>query len=70
MQDYFITKSIIIMSIFRAYDIRGIYGKELTNETAERIAKAFANILNAKDAVVGMDVRTSSPELKCLLLKV
>jgi len=69
MQDYFITKSIIIMSIFRAYDIRGIYGKELTNEIAERIAKAFVNLLHSKNTVVGMDVRTSSPELKRSVIK-
>jgi phosphomannomutase/phosphoglucomutase len=69
MQDYFITKSNIIMSIFKAYDIRGIYGKELTNEIAEKIAKAFVNLLHSKNTVVGMDVRTSSPELKRSVIK-
>jgi len=29
------------MSIFRAYDIRGIFGEDLTEETAEEIGKAF-----------------------------
>jgi phosphomannomutase/phosphoglucomutase len=57
------------MSIFRAYDIRGIYGKDLTDEIAEKIAKAFINLLQAKKAVVGIDVRMSSPELKESVVK-
>ncbi|MEM5782290.1 MAG: phosphomannomutase [Candidatus Aenigmatarchaeota archaeon] len=57
------------MSIFRAYDIRGIYGKELNDEIAEGIAKAFVNLLNAKKAVVAMDVRLSSPKLKKAVIK-
>jgi len=57
------------MSIFKAYDIRGIYGKELTDEIAKKIAKAFVNLLGAKKAVVGIDVRTSSPELKEIVIK-
>ncbi|OGI12163.1 hypothetical protein A3K64_02405 [Candidatus Micrarchaeota archaeon RBG_16_36_9] len=57
------------MSIFRAYDIRGLYGKDLTDEIAEKIAKAFVNLLHAKKAVVGMDVRTASPQLKESVIK-
>ena len=57
------------MSIFKAYDIRGIYGRDLTDEIAEKIAKAFVNLLHAKKAVVGMDVRTSSPQLKESVIK-
>ena len=52
------------MSIFRAYDIRGVYKKDLTDEIVEKIAKTFVNLLKAKKVVVGIDVRTSSPELK------
>jgi len=52
------------MSIFRAYDIRGVYKKDLTDEIAEKVSKAFINFLHAKEAIVGIDVRTSSPELK------
>ena len=57
------------MSIFKAYDIRGIYGEELTDDIAEKIAKAFVNLLRAKKVVVGIDVRTSSPELKNTVIK-
>lgn len=57
------------MSIFKSYDIRGLYDKDLTDEIAEKIAKAFVNLLHAKKAVVGMDVRTSSPQLKESVIK-
>jgi len=33
------------LSIFRAYDIRGIYGKDLTEEIARKIGQAFAQYL-------------------------
>jgi len=57
------------MNIFKAYDVRGIYGKDITDEIAEKIAKAFVNLLQAKKAVVGIDVRTSSEELKKAVIK-
>ena len=51
------------MSIFRAYDIRGIYPKDLNEEIAEKIGKAFGTF-NPGKIVVGMDARLSSPSLK------
>lgn len=52
------------MSIFRAYDIRGIYGKDLTDEIAEKISKAFVSLLHVDRVVIGIDIRTSSHNLK------
>ena len=52
------------MSIFRAYDIRGIAGKDLGNEIAEKIGKAFATYVGGGEIIVGYDARISSPELK------
>lgn len=55
--------------IFRKYDIRGVFGKSLTAETAERCAKAFAlqviEETGKKHPVlsVGRDIRFSSEEL-------
>jgi len=57
------------MSIFRAYDIRGIYGKDITTETAEKIGKAFATYVNGGEIVVGYDARIGSPELRDSLIK-
>ncbi|MCD6575777.1 MAG: phosphoglucosamine mutase [Nanoarchaeota archaeon] len=39
-------------NIFRAYDIRGIIDKEITEETIEKIGKAFGTFLNGKGTVV------------------
>lgn len=52
------------MSIFRAYDIRGVVGKDLTNELAYRIGRAHAAFTKAHTVVVGNDMRSSSEELK------
>jgi phosphomannomutase len=46
--------------IFKPYDIRGLYPSELNEEAAYRIGKAIALFSNAKNAVVGRDVRLSS----------
>ena len=31
--------------IFKAYDVRGIYGEQIDGEIAERIGRAFAHVL-------------------------
>ncbi len=50
--------------IFRAYDIRGKYPKELNQESAYRIAMAFSVLYpDAKKIVVARDPRHSSPFL-------
>ncbi|MDQ3008901.1 MAG: phosphomannomutase/phosphoglucomutase, partial [bacterium] len=50
-------------SIFKAYDIRGVYGQQLTDDIAEGVGKAFVKVLQPKTVVVGRDGRTSSPAL-------
>ena len=51
--------------IFRAYDIRGIYGEDLTEGVAERIGRAIASYMDGegKCMLVGRDVRLSSEPL-------
>jgi phosphomannomutase len=49
--------------IFKAYDIRGIYGTTLTDDIAERIGRAYATFLKPKKVVVGMDMRPHSKPL-------
>ena len=49
--------------IFKAYDIRGIYGDTLTEDTAYRIGRAFATFLKCRKVVVGRDMRPHSPPL-------
>src|SRR6185312_14037719 len=55
--------------IFKAYDIRGIYGEQIDGEIAERIGRAFAHVLAdlagkpVTDLRVGLgrDMRLSAP---------
>ncbi len=59
-------------NIFREYDIRGIVGEQLTDETIGVLGKAigtfFANN-GAKRIAVGYDARVSSPRFRDLLVK-
>jgi phosphomannomutase len=50
-------------SIFKAYDIRGIYGDTLTEELATKIGRAFATFLGCKKVAVGRDMRSHSEPL-------
>jgi phosphomannomutase len=50
-------------SIFKAYDIRGIYPTDLDESVAYRIGRAFATLLGAEQVVVGRDMRLSGPPL-------
>ena len=58
----------ISQDIFRAYDIRGVYGDELDASIGERVGLAFGNFLrktNSEGKVsIGCDARVSSPELQ------
>ena len=52
------------MGIFKAYDIRGIYGQELTDDMFYKIARAYARFLGSpKKIVVARDIRPHSEPL-------
>ena len=40
------------MSIFKAYDIRGIYGQDLTQDVFYKIARAYARFIEPRKVVV------------------
>jgi phosphomannomutase len=50
-------------SVFKAYDIRGLYPTQLDAELCRRIGRAFVDYLGAREISVGRDCRLSSPEL-------
>jgi phosphomannomutase len=50
-------------SIFKAYDIRGLYPSQIDREVARRIGRAFIDYLGARRIAVGHDMRASSPEI-------
>src|SRR5580658_10375017 len=57
--------------IFKAYDVRGLYGEQIDGEVAEQLGRAFARVLGelAGKPVgelrvgLGRDMRLSAPEL-------
>ncbi len=57
--------------IFKAYDIRGLYGEQLDGDTAELIGRAFARVLSDLESKptdelrvgLGRDMRLTAPEL-------
>lgn len=50
-------------SIFKAYDIRGLVGKELTAEVALGVGRALADYVSEGPVAVGHDMRPDSAEL-------
>ncbi len=58
--------------IFKAYDIRGVYGEDITEETAETIGKGAGTFFqknNISKIIVGRDNRISSPSISESLIK-
>ncbi|WP_428819995.1 phosphomannomutase [Microbulbifer sp. MCCC 1A16149] len=51
------------VTAFKAYDVRGQVPEELNETIAWRIGYGFARLLNARNLVVGHDIRLSSPAL-------
>ena len=51
------------LDIFRAYDIRGVFGVDFEPKDFYRIARAYAECFQPRTVAVGHDVRESSPEL-------
>ncbi len=56
-------------SIFRAYDIRGVYGEQLDEGLAYLIGRAVVSFTEANRILVGRDMRESSPKLRDALVR-
>jgi len=50
-------------SIFKTYDIRGIYPEDIDEAGAFKIAQAYATVLKPKTVALGRDIRVSSDSL-------
>src|SRR5690349_5186121 len=58
--------------IFRGYDLRGLVGSELNEETVSLLARGYATWLIERriyDCVVGYDCRLSSPEFSQIFVR-
>ena len=54
---------------FKAYDVRGIYGKDIDTDLAYKIGRAFVYYLKARTIAVGRDMRDSSDPLSKSLIE-
>lgn len=55
------------MGIFKACDVRGIYGRDLTDEIVYGIGRALGTMLAGSSVITGGDVRSSTAALKTAL---
>ena len=56
-------------SIFKAYDIRGVYPHQLDEDVAYAVGRAFVTFLQAEKVVVGRDMRLASPQIREALVR-
>lgn len=54
---------------FKAYDVRGIYGDDVTDELAYQVGRAFVAETGARRVVVGHDMRVSSEPMSAALIR-
>lgn len=57
------------MSIFKAYDIRGLYPTELNEDLARKAGRAFVAYLDASRIGVARDMRLSSPSMAAAFIE-
>jgi phosphomannomutase / phosphoglucomutase len=57
------------LSAFRAYDVRGIYNTEVTEELVEKVGSAFGSCFEGGIVSLGRDTRVSGPSLQAAFIK-
>ena len=57
------------LDCFKAYDVRGRVPDQLNEAVAERIGRAYAEVVAARRVVVGHDIRLSSPAILSALVR-
>src|SRR5262245_31466779 len=56
-------------SIFKAYDVRGLYPGEINEAVAEQIGRGFVAYLKARRIGVSRDMRVSSPAIAAAFIQ-
>jgi len=56
-------------SIFKAYDVRGLYPGEINEVVARQIGRGFVAYLGAKEICVSRDMRVSSPTIAAAFIE-
>lgn len=57
------------MTIFKPYDVRGVYPSEINEKIVYKIGRAFVTFLKCKKIVIARDMRLSSDSLHNALIK-
>ena len=57
------------VSAFKAYDIRGIAGEDITTDFSRRLGRAIVEFAQATSIAVGRDIRSSGESLKAALIQ-
>jgi phosphomannomutase len=52
------------VTVFRAYDVRGVYGAELTEDLVRRVGESFGSYAGGGSVSLGRDTRISGPSLQ------
>ena len=55
-------------SVFKAYDVRGLYGPELDEEGAYEIGRAYVEHFEPRTIAVGHDMRVSAPTMAAAVM--
>jgi len=55
--------SVLDPSVFKAYDVRGLYPSQLDEDGAYRVARAYAQHFEPRAVALGRDMRLSSPAI-------
>ena len=57
------------MTVFKAYDIRGLYGTQIDAALARQIGRAYVAEVEPRTVVVGHDMRPCAPEIADALVE-
>ena len=59
----------VSLDCFKAYDVRGRIPDQLNEEIAHRIGRAYAQVIQPGNVVVGHDIRLTSESIKGALVE-
>ncbi len=62
-------ESVLDPKIFKAYDVRGLYGSELDEEGAYAIGRAYVEHFEPRSIAVGRDMRVSAPAMAAAVME-
>jgi phosphomannomutase len=60
---------VLAPAVFKAYDVRGLYGSELDEDGAYRIGRAYVEHFEPRVIAVGRDMRLSSPTMAAAVIE-